>query len=205
MDLNGQEVAVVGGGNVSMDAVRTAVRLGAKKVSIVYRRRVADMTALPAEIEGAMAEGVEIRTLQAPARIETDENGHVKGLRATPQMISAIRDGRASVKVSGEEEQFIPCTTLIVAVGQSIETKHFQEAGLPVERGKILTENSGGFSDIPGVFAGGDCATVIKPLLRPRLWRPTSTNTWATTTRLPVMWRFPSPIWRTRASVVVWS
>lgn len=164
MDLNGQEVAVVGGGNVSMDAVRTAVRLGAKKVSIVYRRRVADMTALPAEIEGAMAEGVEIRTLQAPARIETDENGHVKGLRATPQMISAIRDGRASVKVSGEEEQFIPCTTLIVAVGQSIETKHFQEAGLPVERGKILTENSGGFSDIPGVFAGGDCATVIKAI-----------------------------------------
>ena len=159
MELNGQEVAVVGGGNVSMDAVRTAVRLGAKKVSIVYRRRVADMTALPAEIEGAMAEGVEIRTLQAPSRIETDENGHVKGLWTTPQMISAIRDGRASMKASGEEEQFIPCTTLIVAVGQSIETKHFQEAGLPVERGKILTETSGGFSDIPGVFAGGDCAT----------------------------------------------
>ena len=44
-------------------------------------------------------------------------------------------------------------------LGQSIETKHFQQAGLPVERGKILTENSGGFSDIPGVFAGGDCAT----------------------------------------------
>ena len=110
-----------------------------------------------------MAEGVEIRTLQAPARIETDENGHVKGLWTTPQMISAIRDGRASVKASGEEEQFIPCTTLIVAVGQSIETKHFQEAGLPVERGKILTENSGGFSDIPGVFAGGDCATGPAP------------------------------------------
>ena len=159
MDLTGKEVAVVGGGNVSMDAVRTAKRLGARKVSIVYRRRRADMTALPAEIEGAMAEGVEIRTLQAPARIETDENGHVKGLWTTPQMISAIRDGRASVKASGEEEQFIPCTTLIVAVGQSIETKHLQEAGLPVERGKILTENSGGFSDIPGVFAGGDCAT----------------------------------------------
>lgn len=86
-----------------------------------------------------MAEGVEIRTLQAPARIETDENGHVKGLWTTPQMISAIRDGRASAKASGEEEQFIPCTTLIVAVGQSIETKHFQEAGLPVKRGKILT------------------------------------------------------------------
>ena len=53
VDLTGQEVAVIGGGNVSMDAVRTARRLGAKKVSILYRRRVADMTALPAEIEGS--------------------------------------------------------------------------------------------------------------------------------------------------------
>ena len=60
-DLSGQEVAVIGGGNVSMDAVRTAIRLGAKKVSIVYRRRIADMTALPEEIEGAIAEGVEVR------------------------------------------------------------------------------------------------------------------------------------------------
>ncbi len=81
-------------------------------------------------------------------------------------MISAIRDGRASVKASGEEEQFIPCTTLIVAVGQSIETKHFREAGLPVERGKILTETSGGFSDIPGVFAGGDCATGLATVIK---------------------------------------
>ena len=66
LDLTGKEVAVVGGGNVSMDAVRTAKRLGAKKVSIVYRRRVADMTALPAEIEGAIAEGIEVQTTEGP-------------------------------------------------------------------------------------------------------------------------------------------
>ena len=65
MDLTGKEVAVIGGGNVTMDAVRTAKRLGAKKVSVVYRRRVADMTALPSEIEGAIAEGVEVQTLKA--------------------------------------------------------------------------------------------------------------------------------------------
>ena len=98
-DLTGQEVAVIGGGNVSMDAVRTAIRLGAKKVSIVYRRRVADMTALPAEIEAAVAEGVELLTLVAPAGIEVDENGHVSGVRVTPQMISTIKDGRASVNL----------------------------------------------------------------------------------------------------------
>lgn len=167
-DLTGQEVAVIGGGNVSMDAVRTAVRLGAKKVSIVYRRRVADMTALPAEIEGAVAEGVEVRTLMAPGRIATDENGHVTGLYATPQMISNVKDGRASVKATGEEDVLIPCQTIIVAIGQNIDTDAFSEAGVPVNRGKIATQKYGGFDGIPGVFAGGDCAsgpaTVIKAI-----------------------------------------
>lgn len=158
-DLTGQEVAVVGGGNVSMDAVRTARRLGAKKVTILYRRRVADMTALPAEIEGAVAEGIELFTLKAPSRIVADENGRVKGIYVTPQMISKIKDGRASVKATGEEDIFIPCQTLIVAIGQDIEYQHFAEAGVPVERGKIVTERHGGFENIPGVFAGGDCAS----------------------------------------------
>ena len=154
-----QEVAVIGGGNVSMDAVRTAKRLGAKKVSIVYRRRTADMTALPAEIEGAVAEGIEVLTLKAPSRIETDENGHVSGIYVTPQMISKIKDGRASVCPTGEEDFLIPCQTLIVAIGQDIESEHFAEAGVPVSRGKIMTERYGGFDNIPGVFAGGDCAS----------------------------------------------
>ncbi|WP_461815659.1 NAD(P)-binding protein [Faecalimonas sp.] len=158
-DLTGQEVAVIGGGNVSMDAVRTAVRLGAKKVSIVYRRRIADMTALPDEIEGAVAEGIEVQTLKAPSKIDVDENGHVQGLYVVPQMISHIKDGRASVKPTGEEDIYIPCTTLIVAIGQDIEFQHFEEAGVPVKRGRIMSEKYGGFDHIPGVFAGGDCAT----------------------------------------------
>lgn len=165
-DLSGKEVAVIGGGNVAMDAVRTAVRAGAKKVSIVYRRRIADMTALPAEIEGAIAEGVEVRTLMAPSKIEVDENGHVKGMYVTPQMISTIKDGRASVKATGEEDIFIPCSTLIVAIGQNIEFKHFQDAGVPVERGVIMAEKFGGFNNIPGVFAGGDCATGPATVIR---------------------------------------
>ncbi len=158
-DLTGQEVAVVGGGNVSMDAVRTARRLGARKVTILYRRRVADMTALPGEIEGAVSEGIELMTLKAPSRIEADENGRVKGIYVTPQMISRIKDGRASVKATGEDDIFVPCQTLIVAIGQDIEYQHFAEAGVPVERGKIVTERHGGIENIPGVFAGGDCAS----------------------------------------------
>lgn len=168
LNLSGQEVAIIGGGNVAMDAVRTAKRLGAKKVSIVYRRRTADMTALPDEIEGAVAEGIELMTLKAPSAIEVDENNHVTGIRVTPQMISRIKDGRASVKPTGEPDVLIPCQTLIIAIGQDIETKHFMEAGFPVARGKILTEKDGGFEGMPGVFAGGDCtsgpATVIKAI-----------------------------------------
>ena len=167
-NLEGQEVAVIGGGNVSMDAVRTAKRLGAKKVSIVYRRRTADMTALAAEIEGAIAEGIEIQTLMAPSKIQVDDNNHVTGIYVTPQMISKIKDGRASVRPTGEEDVFIPCQTLIVAIGQDIEFQHVEEAGVPVQRGKIQTATSGGFDNIPGVFAGGDCAsgpaTVIKAI-----------------------------------------
>ncbi len=159
MDLTGKEVAVVGGGNVSMDAVRTAKRLGARKVSIVYRRRRADMTALPQEIEGAIAEGVELQTLKAPASIDVDEAGQVRGLYVKPQMVSAIRDGRASIRPTGEEDVYIPCDVLIVAIGQNIETRHFEEAGIPVERGKIRTKSTGTFENMPGVFAGGDCAS----------------------------------------------
>lgn len=158
-DLSGEEVVVIGGGNVSMDAVRTSIRLGAKKVSIVYRRRVADMTALLDEIHGAEAEGVEIRTLMAPSRIEKDENGKVKGIWVTPQMISEIKNGRASVKPTGEDDILVPCQRLIVAIGQDIKYQHFEEAGVPVQRGRISVEKFGGFENVPGIFAGGDCAT----------------------------------------------
>ena len=159
MDLTGKEVAVIGGGNVTMDAVRTAKRLGAKKVSVVYRRRVADMTALPSEIEGAIAEGVEVQTLKAPASLDIDENNHVKGIYVTPQMVSAIKDGLASIKPTGEENVYIPCDILVVAIGQNIETKHFEDAGIPVNRGKIVTKSNGSIDNLPGVFAGGDCAS----------------------------------------------
>lgn len=159
MDLSGMEVAVIGGGNVSMDAVRTAKRLGAKKVSIVYRRRVSDMTALRGEIDGAVAEGIELQTLKAPASIAVDENNHVKGIYVTPQMVSAIRDGRAGIKPTGEEDIYIPCDILIKAIGQNIETRHFEEAGIPVTRGRIATKSTGTFANMPGVFAGGDCAS----------------------------------------------
>lgn len=164
--LNGQTVVVVGGGNVAMDAVRTAVRLGADKVSAVYRRRTADMTALQAEIEGAMAEGVEIVTLKAPSSIEVDENNKLKGLWVKPQMVGAIKNGRTSVKSNGLPEEFIPCTLMIAAIGQSIEVDHFAQAGLPISDGLIDAGRYGNFPNMPGVFAVGDCATGPATVIR---------------------------------------
>lgn len=159
MNLSGKAVCVVGGGNVSMDAVRTAVRLGAKRVSIVYRRGFADMTALPAEIEGAMAEGVEMIMLKAPAGIEVDSNNRVTGLKVDPQMISAISGGRSSVQKTGEQQYVIPCDLLIKAIGQNIDSGHFEFCGMPVNHGTIKTRLDGSIEGFSGVFAGGDCAT----------------------------------------------
>ena len=71
-DFTGKKVVVIGGGNVAMDVTRSSIRLGAEKVTCVYRRRIEDMTALPDEVTGAMAEGAEIMALAAPVRIEAD-------------------------------------------------------------------------------------------------------------------------------------
>jgi len=165
--LDGRKTVVIGGGNVAMDAVRSAVRLGCEKVSCLYRRRSADMTALPAEIEGALAEGVELITLKAPKKLEIVD-GVLKGIWVTPQMISSIKDGRASVVPSGEPDQFVECDHIVVAIGQDIETKHYEEAGIPVAKGKIFSLPTGGFDALPNIFSGGDCAsgpaTVIKAI-----------------------------------------
>ena len=167
MDLTGKKTAIIGGGNVAMDAVRTAVRLKSEKVTCLYRRRVADMTALPAEIEGALAEGVEMMTLKAPSKLEV-KNGKLTGVWVTPQMISKIKDGRASVVSTGEPDIFIPCEVLVVAIGQDIETQHYEDSGVPVDRGKLFTMPSASFQGMPGLFSGGDCAsgpaTVIKAI-----------------------------------------
>ena len=85
---------VVGGGNVAMDCARTAVRAGASEVTVAYRRRREDMTALPAEVESAVAEGVELMELEAPVRIDVDAHGRCTALVTQPQMIGPVRAGR---------------------------------------------------------------------------------------------------------------
>lgn len=159
-DFTGKKVAVIGGGNVAMDAARSSVRLGAEKVSIVYRRRQADMTALPDEVEGAIAEGCEPVTMMAPVRLEGDENGNVRKLIVQPQIIGAIgKDGRPGVSASDEPEVEMDVDIVIVAIGQAIESKQFGEYGLPLKWDTISSSAECDFEDKPGIFCGGDCAT----------------------------------------------
>ena len=168
-DFTGKKVIVIGGGNVAMDAARSSVRLGAEKVSVVYRRRQQDMTALAAEVEAAIAEGVEMITLNAPSGVVTDDNGTAKAFRVQPQIVGKIgSDGRPSPTDSKKEAFDISCDVVIMAVGQAIQTAAFEEAGMPVKRGRFVAKKDTSVRDMSGVFTGGDCqtgpATVIRAI-----------------------------------------
>lgn len=167
-DYSGQDVVVVGGGNVAMDAARSAVRMGAKSVKIVYRRRRADMTALNEEIDGAIEDGCELLQLVAPVRVETDEFGHAVALIGQPQMISTVKRGRPAPVAADTPEIRIPATTIIVAIGQNIDSVAFEEYGLPCEWGQLHYNADTSIPEHPGFFTAGDCAwgpaTVIRAI-----------------------------------------
>ena len=159
-DFTGKQVVVIGGGNVAMDVTRSSIRLGADKVTCVYRRRQADMTALPDEITGALAEGAELMTLAAPVRIEADEDGAAKALWVQPQIIGEVdKAGRPRPGKAALEEVRIPADVIVVAIGQGIEIQGFDQAGVPIQRGAFVAGLSGQVRDMDSVFAGGDCVT----------------------------------------------
>ena len=160
-DFTGKHVAVIGGGNVAMDVTRSAIRLGAEKVTCAYRRRTDDMTALPDEVLGAIAEGAEIMALAAPVRIEADEEGVARALWVQPQIIGEMdKAGRPRPNNAKLEEVRIPADIIVVAIGQGIEIAGFDQAGVPVKRGgTVVAELSGQVGNMENVFAGGDCVT----------------------------------------------
>ncbi|HAZ20621.1 MAG TPA: glutamate synthase [Clostridiales bacterium] len=165
-DLTGKSVVVIGGGNVAMDVTRTSLRCGAKSVKCVYRRRIDDMTAMAEEVDEAMAEGAEILPLAAPVKILLDEQENVKGLLIQPQMISVYDRGRPKPIAAKTEPEVVSCDVVIVAIGQSIQSKTFEKEGIPAKWGKFLTNNDASLGE--GVFAGGDCVfgpeTVIRAI-----------------------------------------
>lgn len=159
-DFAGKKVIVIGGGNVAMDCARSACRLGAESVSIAYRRRRSDMTALPEEIDGAIEEGCGLLELSAPVKIESDSEGQVTALWCQPQMIGMFdAAGRPRPQKADAPMEKIDADIVIVAIGQGIETAPFEEAGIKIKRGVIDAMSSGDVGTITGVFAGGDCVT----------------------------------------------
>ncbi len=163
-DFTGLSVAVIGGGNVAMDCARTAVRANAKEVAVVYRRRREDMTALEAEIDAAVCEGVELMCLQAPVRIEADEVGHARFVVAQPQYIGPVKGGRPAPLNAEKPEIRIPADVVLIAVGQEAVSGPFEDFGMKADRkvfaaDAYLAAQSDIGADVAGIFVGGDCQT----------------------------------------------
>jgi formate dehydrogenase major subunit len=156
----GERVAVIGGGNTAIDAARTALRLGAKDVSLVYRRSRAEMPASPWEIEEAEEEGIHLHLLAAPVRVLGD------GVRVTGMELIKMRlgepdaGGRRRPEPLPGSEQVVPVDTIIAAIGQSPDVSALTDLkDLQIARGKVVADPGTLATGMKGVFAGGDFFT----------------------------------------------
>lgn len=164
-DFTGKNVVVVGGGNVAMDCARTSVRAGAASVTVAYRRRLEDMTALRAEIDSAMQEGVEMMTLQAPDHIEV-ENGQAVALHTQPQFIGPVKRGRPAPQKADKPLVRVPADVVLIAVGQDIESAPFEEAGMQADRTYFEADDGlKSVGSLDNVFVGGDCQVGPKTVI----------------------------------------
>ena len=153
----GDKVLVVGGGNTAMDVARTAVRLGACKVSVLYRRTREEMPAEDSEIEEAMEEGVEFKYLVAPSEV-LDDGEKASGLRCQKMKLGEPdASGRRKPVPTGEEITF-EADTIIAAIGQQVNIGEIEGLCL-TKRGTIEVSEDTFETNINGVFAGGDVVT----------------------------------------------
>jgi glutamate synthase (NADPH/NADH) small chain len=158
----GEQVAVLGGGNVAMDAARTALRLGAKDVYIVYRRSMNELPARVEEVHHAQEEGIQFKILTNPTEIIGDENGNVKSMTCLKYELGEpdASGRRRPVPIAGSEFE-LPVQTVVVSIGQgpnplvTTTTK-----GLALNKhGNIVADENTMATSIPGVYAGGDIVT----------------------------------------------
>ncbi len=160
--IHSREVAVVGGGNVAMDAARCALRLGAEKVRIVYRRSAAELPARAEEVEHAKEEGIEFLFLTNPTEILGDENGCVRGMTCIEMELGEPDASGRRRPIEKKDSAFeLPCDCVIMALGTSPNPLIRNTTdGLSVKSwGGIETDEETGATSRPGVFAGGDAVT----------------------------------------------
>ena len=160
--MRSDRVAVVGGGNVAMDAARSAKRLGAKEVYIVYRRGMAELPARAEEVEHAIEEGTIFKTLTNPVEVLGDENGFVCGMTCVEMTLGEPdASGRRRPVVKEGSEFTLEVDTMIMSIGTSPNPLiRSTTPGLETNRwGCIVTNGDDGLTSREGVYAGGDAVT----------------------------------------------
>ena len=157
-----KKTVVVGGGNVAMDAARSAMRLGSDEVYIVYRRGMEELPARKEEVEHAEEEGVIFKTLHNPVEILGDENGNVCGIRCIKMELGEPDESgrRRPIEIPGSEFE-IECDSVIMAIGTSPNPLISSTTpGLDTnKRGCLITKDDSGLTTREGVYAGGDAVT----------------------------------------------
>ena len=159
----GKRVAVIGGGNAAIDAARTAIRLGAESVTVLYRRTREEMPAYAEEIEEALQEGVTLRTLVHPEAFDV-KNGKVTGVRCNAMKLGEFdRSGRRRPEGASDASscEVLPADQVIVAIGQALDAKALS-GEVEVERttrGWIKADPRTGATSVPWLFAGGDAVS----------------------------------------------
>lgn len=164
----GKKVVVVGGGNVAMDCVRSALRVGFEDVNLVYRRSKKEMPADPVEVMEAEEEGVKFHMLTAPKRL-ISENGKVKGLECVRMELGEPdASGRRSPKPIPGSEFVIECDVIIPAIGQEADIGCCVTAikGVEITKKQTILVDENLMSTRKGVFAGGDCVLGPDVLIR---------------------------------------
>ena len=158
--FDGRRLVVLGGGNAAIDAARSALRLGAGKLTVLYRRSRQEMPAYEEEIEEALHEGIELHALAIPKRIVGD--GHVTGIEYVQARLGDMDDSgrRRPVPIEGSET-ILDCDVIIVAIGQTPSTEPLiWENGPQVSKwGAVSVDPVTMATCVPGVFAAGDCVT----------------------------------------------
>lgn len=156
----GKKAVVIGGGSTAMDAARSALRLGVKEVTVIYRRALEDMPADRREVREAMEEGVQILTLTAPIAVLGDDKGRVNGIRCQKMSLSDYdKKGRPRPTAVEGSEFVIACDMVIPAVSQHADFPFITARDVEMTAwGTLVTDKHNLMTSIDGVFAGGDLA-----------------------------------------------